>query len=144
MMQNYDSQRFIEAHQRDFDIALNEIKNGKKQSHWMWYIFPQIKGLGWSQMSQYYAIQDLGEAIAFLQEPYLSSNLYKICNALLCLTTNNIRDVIDPPDDKKLCSSMTLFEIASGGDPIFKAVLDKYYGGVRDQKTLKLLKIKEI
>lgn len=142
-MQNYNLQRFVEAHQKDFNKAFSEVKNGRKRSHWMWYIFPQIKGLGQSQTAQYYAIQNLEEAVAFLQEPYLSSNLYKICNALLCLEANNIREVFDSPDDKKLRSSITLFEIATKGDPIFKALLDKYFGGTHDYKTIKLLGIKE-
>ena len=134
-----DLQRFIEAQKQDFDLALEEIRRGCKRSHWMWYIFPQIRGLGFSSMSAYYGIQNLKEAEDFLKDPYLGENLRTICQALLVLDTDNPHQVLGSPDDLKLLSSMTLFEKAEGTAGIFTKVIEKYYGGKRDQKTLKIL-----
>ena len=132
-----DLQRFKEAQRRDFDTALAEIKNGRKQSHWMWYIFPQIHGLGFSSMSAYYAIKDLEEAEDFLNDPYLGGNLRKISEALLELDTDH--RVFGSPDDLKLLSCMTLFEAAEGSGGVFTRVIEKYYKGRRDQKTVEIL-----
>lgn len=137
--------RFIEAQHRDFDTALQEIRTGRKRSHWMWYIFPQIHGLGFSSTSQYYAIQNLQEAEDFLADPYLGGNLRAICGILLVLETNDPYQIFGSPDDMKLRSSMTLFEAAAdkagreGDRNIFSKVLRKYYKGRRDQKTLGIL-----
>lgn len=133
--------RFTNAHKRDYDTALREIKNGRKHSHWMWYIFPQIYGLGFSATSQHYAMRSLDEAKAFLADPYLGSNLREICNALIALESNNAHAVFGSPDDMKLRSSMTLFAAASD-EEIFQNVLNKFYGGVADSKTLEILGIK--
>ena len=121
-----DLQRFQEAQRRDFDTALAEIKNGRKQSHWMWYIFPQIHGLGFSSMSAYYAIKDLKEAEDFLNDPYLGGNLRKISGALLELDTDDPHRVVGSPDALKLRSCMT-------------RVIEKYYKGRRDWKTVEIL-----
>ena len=129
----YDVTRFIQAQQKDYQFALDEIKKGKKESHWIWYIFPQLKGLGHSAMSEYYGIQDLGEAKAHLVE---------ICSALLELDANDAVVVMGRPDDKKLKSSMTLFDAASGHQEIFEKVLEKYYQGKKDRRTLQLLDMK--
>ena len=134
-----DLQRFIEAQKQDFDLALEEIRRGRKRSHWMWYIFPQIRGLGFSSMSAYYGIQDLKEAEDFLKDPYLGENLRTICQALLELDTDDPHQVLGSPDDLKLLSSMTLFEAAEGKGGVFTNVIEKYYGGRRDQKTIELL-----
>ena len=134
-----DLQRFKEAQRRDFDTALAEIKNGRKQSHWMWYIFPQIHGLGFSSMSAYYAIKDLEEAEDFLNDPYLGGNLRKISEALLELDTDDPHRVFGSPDDLKLLSCMTLFEAADGKGGVFTKVIEKYYKGRRDRKTEKML-----
>lgn len=134
-----DLQRFKEAQKQDFDLALEEIRRGQKRSHWMWYIFPQIRGLGFSSMSAYYGIRNLEEAMDFLKDPYLGGNLKEICQALLELDTDNPHQVFGSPDDLKLLSSMTLFEKAEGKAGIFTKVIEKYYGGKRDQKTLKIL-----
>lgn len=134
-----DLQRFTEAQKLDFDLALEEIRSGRKRSHWMWYIFPQIRGLGFSSMSAYYGIQDLKEAEDFLKDPYLGGNLRTICQALLELDTDDPHQVLGSPDDLKLLSSMTLFEAAEGKGGIFTKVMEKYYGGRRDQKTIELL-----
>lgn len=134
-----DLQRFKEAQKQDFDLALEEIRRGQKRSHWMWYIFPQIRGLGFSSMSAYYGIRNLEEAKDFLKDSYLGGNLKEICQALLELDTDNPHQVFGSPDDLKLLSSMTLFEKAEGKAGIFTKVIEKYYGGRRDQKTLKIL-----
>lgn len=135
-----DLERFVPAHERDFERALSEIKNGKKVSHWMWYIFPQIKGLGRSATSQYYAIQSLDEATAFLNDAYLGGNLLEICNALLALETNRPSEVFGNPDDLKLRSCMTLFAFVSEDNSVFHKVLEKYYDGKPDYRTLSILK----
>ena len=105
----------------------------------MWFIFPQIHGLGHSSNSQYYAIQSLDEATAFLQDPYLGRNMLEICHVLLTLDTNNATEIFGKPDDMKLKSSMTLFSLVPDADPVFQNVLDKYFDGKRDHRTLKRL-----
>ena len=139
MTQQDDLQRFITAQKRDYETALLEIKQGRKQTHWMWYIFPQMQGLGRSFTSQYYGIKNLKEAKDFLENPYLSKNLYGICEALLLLETNNPTEVFGKPDDTKLCSSMTLVAIASEGPSIFQKVLEKYFSGKYDSRTKRIL-----
>lgn len=139
---NYDISRFIEAQRSSYQQALTEIKNGKKASHWIWYIFPQIKGLGRSAMSEYYSIQDIDEAKAYLADAILSKRLIEICEVLLSLDTNDAVEVMGRPDDKKLKSSMTLFDAATDSLEIFQMVLDKYYNGKKDNLTLRILGIK--
>lgn len=138
---NYEISRFMKEHQTDYQRALTEIKNGKKVSHWMWYIFPQLKGLGRSSMSEYYGIQDLDEAKAYLADPILGRHLIEICNALLSLDTNDATEVMGRPDDRKLKSSMTLFDAATESSDVFQLVLEKYYNGKKDYRTLKMLDI---
>ena len=132
-------ERFFAPHRRDFATALKEIRAGRKRTHWMWYIFPQLRGLGHSPTAQYYGIQDLHEADAFLHDPYLGGSLTTISEALLALETCRAGDVFDPPDDMKLRSCMTLFALAAGRDSVFHRVLDKYFGGRMDDVTLRLL-----
>lgn len=132
--------RFIRAQEYNYSDALKEIKNGQKISHWMWYVFPQIKGLGKSDTAKWYAIKDLQEAKDYLNNDILSNRLEQICKALLDLDCNDVYKIFGSLDDMKLKSSMTLFEIAAPENKIFKRVLDKYFNGERDQKTLKLLK----
>ena len=134
-----DLQRFTEAQKLDFDLALEEIRSGCKRSHWMWYIFPQIRGLGFSSMSAYYGIQDLEEAEDYLKDPYLGGNLRSICQALLELDTDDPHRVFGSPDDLKLLSCMTLFEAAEGSGGVFTRVIEKYYRGRRDRKTVEIL-----
>ena len=135
-MQSLD--RFIKAQERDYNIALEEIKSGHKRSHWVWYIFPQIKGLGYSEMAQYYAIQDIEEAKAYVNNEYLYNNLIEICNELLKLKSNDIIDIMGYPDNLKLCSSMTLFHLVKPNENVFKQVLNKYFEGKQDSKTINL------
>ena len=138
-----DLQRFKEAQKRDFDTALSEIRRGRKQSHWMWYIFPQIQGLGFSSTSAYYAIQNMAEAEDFLNDPYLGANLRTISEALLKLDTDDPYQVFGSPDHLKLLSCMTLFEAAEGEGGVFTQVIEKYYNGRRDVKTLDILEKEE-
>ena len=131
-------ERFIEAQEDFYPIALSEIKNGRKESHWMWYIFPQIKGLGFSYTAQYYAIQSEEEAKEYMAHPMLGTRLLEISEALLKLDSNNASRVFGYPDDMKLRSSMTLFYLVSGND-IFKKVLDKFFDGKIDKNTESIL-----
>lgn len=134
-----DISRFVSAHKHNYDTALSEIKNGRKRSHWMWYIFPQIEGLGYSDMAQFYAIHDMEEAKAFLAHPYLGQNLIEISEALLALDECDPYRVMGYPDDLKLRSSMTLFAAAADEESVFGKVLDKYYNGEPDKTTLRIL-----
>lgn len=133
-------ERFLDAQANDYSRALREIKSGRKQSHWMWYIFPQIKGLGFSETAKFYAINDLQEARAYLEHPVLGSRLVEISNALLGLEGKSANQILGSPDDLKLKSSMTLFSALEKTDPVFQAVLTKYYKGVADQQTLSIIK----
>ena len=133
-------QRFEDAHRQDYETALAEIRRGRKTSHWMWYIFPQLKGLGYSPTAQYYSIENLAEAEAFLAHPVLGVHLVEISRALLALETDNADLVFGYPDNLKLRSSMTLFAQVREADPVFGQVLDKFFEGKPDQRTLALLK----
>ena len=130
--------RFVEAQVSAYSAALAEVKRGRKQSHWMWYVFPQVQGLGFSSTAQHYAIQDRAEAAAYLQHPVLGARLREISAALLALETSDANRVFGSPDDLKLRSSMTLFA-AVPSDPVFQLVLDKFFNGAPDSKTLQLL-----
>lgn len=138
-MAEFDLQRFITAQQRDFDLALAEIRAGRKQSHWIWYIFPQLSGLGRGWDSQYFGIPDLQGAREYLENDYLRENLLTITRALLALEERNPRVVLGMPDDLKVRSSMTLFEAAAPELPEFGEVLEAFYGGSRDGSTLRML-----
>jgi len=132
-------QRFLDAQQGDYQTALGEITAGRKRSHWMWYIFPQVQGLGYSSMAQHYAIADGGEAAAYLAHPTLGPRLIEISRALLTLPGSNATAVMGTPDDLKLRSSMTLFAQVPGADAVFQKVLDKYFEGEPDGQTLRRL-----
>lgn len=131
--------RFIDAQKEDYDMAFREIRSGKKRNHYMWYIFPQIKGLGRSSTAKYYAIEDLDEAREYMENEYLRNNLINISSELLKLETNDSVQIFGETDSKKLRSSMTLFELVSDND-VFSLVLEKYFNGKRDKKTLDLVK----
>lgn len=120
--------RFISAQQHYYEIALKEIKQGRKQSHWMWYIFPQEAGLGHSEMSKRYAIKDADEAAAYLAHPLLGSRLIEISHAVLMINNKSANEIFGSPDDLKLRSCMTLFASVPNADPIFDKVLEKYFG----------------
>ncbi len=139
MIENTGLERFLEAQERTYAVALQEIRNGYKESHWMWFIFPQIAGLGMSYMAEYYAIRNLEEARSYLHHPVLGQRLVEISEALLQLETNDPIEVFGPIDAMKLRSCMTLFEMVNDGDsPVFRLVLEKFFDGVADDKTLLL------
>lgn len=129
--------RFIEAQEYNYDMALSEVKNGRKVSHWMWYIFPQIRGLGRSSTAEYFGIRDLDEARDYLAHEVLGQRLMEITTALLELDINDSIQIFGEIDALKLKSSMTLFDMVSSDD-LFSRVLDKFYDGKRDVNTLAL------
>lgn len=131
--------RFIEAQAGNYHDALAEIQNGRKRTHWMWYVFPQIQGLGLSETAWFYAIKDRSEAEAYIAHPVLGPRLREISTALLGLKSNDAHAILGSPDDMKLQSSMTLFAALPGAPPVFQQVLDKFYGGAQDEKTLRIL-----
>ncbi|WP_345952004.1 DUF1810 domain-containing protein [Mucilaginibacter sp. PAMB04274] len=139
MSNEQNLKRFLDAQETDYAIALSEIKSGKKRSHWMWYIFPQIQGLGLSSTSQYYAIKNLQEAKAYLQHPVLGKRLIEISSVLLTLGNNDAHNIFGSPDDMKLKSCMTLFSSIENTSPVFKQILDLFFGGEADQKTINVL-----
>ena len=134
-----DLSRFIKAQETDYERALSEIRSGHKRSHWIWYIFPQIDGLGFSSTAQYYAIKDREEAEDYLKNDLLRERLVEISEALLQLESNDAGDVMGYPDDLKLRSSMTLFHEVAPEIDVFQKVLDKFFEGKPDQRTIELL-----
>ncbi len=133
-----DITRFIKEQQADFETALSEIRSGRKRSHWMWYIFPQLKGLGHSQKSEYYGLSNVEEVKEYMNNEYLKNNTFEICNELLKLN-DDIDNIFGYPDNLKLKSSMTLFEYAFPNEKLFKNIIDKFYNGERDITTLNIL-----
>ena len=141
----FDLDRFIKAQNSvysGYSVALGEIENGEKVSHWIWYIFPQIKGLGRSDKCASYGIVSLDEAKAYLQNDILRERLIEISNALL-KNDKNIVSIVGGIDARKICSSMTLFHLADESIDVFQKVIDKFYGGVYDKATFRLLGIKD-
>ena len=131
---------FIEAQDNMYSVALKEIKSGKKKSHWMWYIFPQIKGLGKTEISNYYAIKNSEEGISYLENPILKGRLLEISQAVLDLNTKNIEEVFGSIDSLKLKSSMTLFHQIDKEEKIFIEVLNKYFNKELDKRMIELLR----
>lgn len=138
-MFEYNLDRFYDAHKRDYEQALAEIKNGRKESHWMWYIFPQIRGLGSSMYAIRYGIENLEEASAYVNDELLGSHLREICDALLLLPTDDPVEIFGVIDAMKLKSSMTLFKEAVEDNALFFEVLLKFYDGAFDDLTLEIL-----
>ena len=135
----YDLGRFVQAQAGDYERALSEIRGGRKRSHWMWYIFPQIDGLGFSSMSRHYAIKSRAEAAAYLSHPILGSRLREIAEAALGVAEQSALDVFGSPDDQKLRSCATLFAAVSSEGSVFHHLLDTYFQGKPDERTLQLL-----
>lgn len=135
----FDLNRFVLAQTAVYSIALAELKAGCKRSHWMWFIFPQIDGLGFSETTKRYSIKSLAEARAYLAHPVLGTRLVACTEALLALEGRSAREILGRPDDMKLQSSMTLFARIGPAASGFSAVLDRYFGGRRDQRTIELL-----
>jgi uncharacterized protein (DUF1810 family) len=138
MKDPYDLARFVEAQDGVYDEALAELRRGRKRSHWMWFVFPQMAGLGFSSMSQRYAIRSLDEARAYLAHSVLGPRLRECCAVLLELQNRSAHEIFGSPDDLKLQSSATLFELVAEPDNVFSRVLDRCYAGRRDERTLQL------
>lgn len=138
MNENYNLKRFIEAQEGVYPVALRELREGRKRSHWMWYIFPQLKQLGHSYNAKYYGLSGVDEAAAYLAEPVLGQRLREVSTAILNLPTNDAHEVFGGIDSLKLRSSMTLFDLVSPND-VFARVLDKYFNGQRDNRTLTII-----
>ena len=143
MEDKYNLERFVIRQKDTYDTAYKELSRGMKQSHWMWWIFPQIIGLGMTSISKEYSIKSIEEARAFLDHPYLGKNLKEICKVLLDTKSNDASHVMGYPDDLKLCSSMTLFIEADPEERLFQQVLDKFFNGRKDSRTLDILKNQE-
>lgn len=141
MSESYDLSRFVEAQTGVYEQALSEIRSGRKQSHWIWYIFPQLEGLGFSSTSRRYAIKSLAEARAYLNHPILGPRLLACSEAAASVEGRSAHAVFGSPDDMKLRSCATLFAQVAPAGSVFDRVLDKYFNGQRDDKTLQLLGI---
>ena len=135
----YVDRPFLQVQKGDYGIALMEIQSGRKETHWIWYIFPQLKDLGHSETSEYYGIRDMAEAKEYLAHPVLRRWLLETGQLLLNLPSSDAREILGSPDSLKLRSSMTLFALAELSCKVFQQVLDKYYDGCMDQKTVEML-----
>jgi uncharacterized protein (DUF1810 family) len=143
MQDTYNLQRFVDAQAPVFDRVLAELRQGQKQSHWMWFIFPQISGLGRSETARHFALSGLAEARAYLQHPLLGPRLEQCAQIISPQTQRSARQLFGTPDDLKLHSSMTLFAMAAPDKPVFDAVLDTFFSGKRDSATLKQLNLQQ-
>ncbi|WP_343614959.1 DUF1810 domain-containing protein [Flavobacterium sp.] len=133
-------ERYLSAQENVYEQALDEIKKGKKQSHWMWFIFPQLRGLGFTDYNIYYGIESLKEAGLYLNHPILGKRLEEITGAMLQIENKTALEILGRPDERKLKSCMTLFSLLPQAPEYFVQVLEKYYGGEKDEKTLLLIK----
>jgi uncharacterized protein (DUF1810 family) len=135
----YDLERFVQAQENDYRAALSEITAGRKRSHWMWYIFPQFEGLGYSSMSRRYSIKSLEEAQAYLRHPILGPRLLECCEAVVAIDGRTASEIFGSPDDMKLRSCATLFAQVSPAGSVFERLLGKYFHGQRDEQTVRLV-----
>ncbi len=135
----YNLSRFLEAQEEDYERALAELKSGRKRSHWIWYIFPQLDGLGFSSTAKHYGIKNLAEAGAYLHHPVLGPRLVECAEAVMGVEGRSAQQIMGSPDDLKLRSCATLFEYISPSGSVFERLLAKYYADGRDDKTLELL-----
>ena len=135
----YDLGRFLRAQERDFEQALSEIKSGRKRTHWIWYIFPQFAGLGFSSTSKHYSIKSIEEAKAYLDHAVLGPRLLECAEAALAVEGRTATEIFGSPDDLKLRSCATLFARISPSGSVFERLLEKYFAGQPDEKTLRLL-----
>ena len=131
--------RFIEAQDKVYDRVLAELKSGRKRTHWMWFVFPQIEGLGHSSTTRYYSIKSREEARQYLDHPLLGKRLRECCESILALESLSVSRIFGYPDDLKLKSSMTLFARVAEPQSVFSRVLEKYFQGARDERTIELL-----
>lgn len=132
-------QRFLDAQDQTYDTALAEIRNGHKESHWMWYIFPQLLGLGFSDIAKFYGIRGLQEANAYFSHPVLGPRLLEVTNSVMQIPGKSATQIFGVPDDVKFRSCMTLFALTDNADPIFNTAVEKYFNGLQDEYTLDLL-----
>jgi uncharacterized protein (DUF1810 family) len=139
MSDTHNLQRFVEAQDRVYARVVTELRAGRKTSHWMWFVFPQVSGLGSSPMAQQYAIGSLAEATAYLDHPVLGARLRECTQLVLDVQEKDISDILGYPDDLKFHSSMTLFALADGAPPVFDAALGKYFNAEPDVTTLEIL-----
>jgi uncharacterized protein (DUF1810 family) len=135
----FNLSRFTSAQEGIYNRVLAELKNGEKRTHWMWFIFPQIDGLGFSSTSKYYAVKSIEEARQYLDHPVLGKRLMECAETVLAVEGRSVSEIFGYPDDMKLKSCMTLFASVPHSHPVFAGVLDKYFHGERDMKTLRLL-----
>jgi uncharacterized protein (DUF1810 family) len=135
----HDLKRFVQAQEDVYEQSLSEIKSGRKRSHWMWYVFPQFDGLGFSATSIRYSIKSVAEAKAYLRHSVLGQRLMECATAVLCVEGRSAHEIFGSPDDMKLKSCATLFACVSPTGSVFERLLDKYFQGERDHKTLHLL-----
>jgi len=131
----YDLQRFVDAQQAVFDRAVSELRAGKKRSHWMWFVFPQLEGLGHSEMASRYGISGFDEAVAYLQHPVLGPRLEECAQIIRLFDDHSAQQIFGAPDDIKLRSCMTLFAMAAPENPVFQEVLELFFDGVPDPVT---------
>ena len=136
----YDLTRFVLAQQDDYERALSEITLGRKRTHWMWYIFPQYDGLAFSATSKHYAIKSVEEARAYLAHPVLGPRLLAFAEAIVDIEGRSATEILGSPDDLTLKSSATLFASVSAPGSVFDRLLERHFGGARDDRTLQLLK----
>lgn len=136
----HDLSRFVEAQAEVYDQALSEVRAGRKRSHWMWYVFPQFDGLGFSSTSQRYAIKSITETKAYLLHPILGPRLVECCEAVVNVNGRSAYDIFGSPDYLKLRSCATLFAQVSGSGSVFERLLGKYFEGVPDERTLLLIR----
>ena len=135
-----DLERFVKAQNPVIQNVLQELRTGYKQSHWMWFVFPQLRGLGHSPIAQHYSIADLEEARAYLEHAVLGARLQECVEVVLAVSGRTLHDIFGSPDDIKFRSSMTLFAFAGGNGKLFRQALDRYCGGQMDWATIDLLK----
>ena len=135
----YDLNRFLQAQESVFQQALTEVQSGRKRSHWMWFIFPQFDGLGFSATSRRYSIKSVAEAEAYLRHPVLGPRLSAVAQAALGIEGRSALEIFGSPDDMKLRSCATLFAFVSSEASVFHQLLSKYFHGERDRETLRLL-----
>ena len=137
-MAGFDLQRFVDAQRGVIDDVRAELRAGRKRTHWMWFIFPQLKGLGRSATAQHYGIASLAEARAYLAHPVLGARLRECCAAMLAVPQRSAHEILGAPDDLKFRSCLTLFALAAPGEPLFEDGLQRFYGGEKDAATVSL------
>ncbi|MDO9478488.1 MAG: DUF1810 domain-containing protein [Pseudohongiella sp.] len=135
----YELTRFVAAQELHYSVALQELRQGKKESHWMWFIFPQIAGIGYSQIARHFAISSTSEASAYLMHPLLGQRLLECCEAVLAIDSKTAHEIFGSPDDLKLHACVTLFSSVSPTGSVFHQIIDKYFAGKKHMKTVSCL-----